>query len=638
MNKFRLLAEQLVGRPIPETIELHRWSIEQPQEFWSLVWDFFSVQGFKGEAAYIPSDLPSAQFFPQATLNLAENLLAPWTDSEKTAVISMGEGRGEIIQRELISGRELNWRVGSLSQLLREKGVRPGDRVGLIMPVGPDALVGLLAALAVGAVVSSVSPEFGAPAILDRFSQLSPSVIIATTRYQFNGKKFDRSSSLSETLAQLPSVHTVVLADRELESLSVEIPQHSTAVDFHAATSKQLDPVFEQLPFDHPAYILFSSGTTGKPKCLIHRAGGVLIKHLVELGLHADIRPGDRLLFFTTTSWMMWNWEISCLALGATLVVHDGAPTYPVSTAVFDSAEIALATHIGVGASLLDHIKGEGGSLRHINSTGIVRQVLVTGSPLSVSTAQWLADQFGPEVMINPMSGGTDLVGLFVGGDPTRPFFAGEMTGPALGVAVEVYTESGKRATDNQLGELVCVAPFPTVPLGIWGDTDGSRLFETYFNVWPDVWVHGDRAVRSSQGGIAILGRSDATLNVGGVRIGTAEIYSALSDHEGIIECLAFGQEYNDDTRIVLLVVASSEGSIDEAAKKSIRAAIKTACSPRHVPSLILEVAELPKTQTGKLSEIAVREAAHGREVKGRSALINPESLERIVELLNKTE
>jgi len=636
MHTFRLDAEQLAGCFFPGTVELHEWSIVQPQEFWSLVWDFFSIQGFKGKDGYIPSELPSAQFFPQATLNLAENYLQPWINSEESAVICMGEGADEVITREVISGRELTRRVGSLSQLLRERGVQPGDRIGLIMPVGPDALVGMLAALAVGAVMSSVSPELGALAILERFGQLSMSAVLATTTYQFNGKKFDRSATLSEVLQELPSVHTVVCVGHDSENSRVEVPQQCTLLDFRAATSSHVDPVFEQLPFDHPAYILFSSGTTGKPKCLLHRAGGVLIKHLVELGLHADIKHGDRLLFYTTTSWMMWNWEISCLALGATLIVHDGAPTYPVSTAIFDSAVIAGATHVGVGASLLDHIKSEGDRLWSSNESGLVRQVLVTGSPLSVSTASWLAGQLGPEIMINPISGGTDLVGIFVGGDPTRPFFAGEMTGPALGVAVDVYTDSGRRAADNELGELVCLAPFPTVPLGIWGDTDGSRLRGTYFDVWTGVWVHGDRAVRSSDGGISILGRSDATLNVGGVRIGTAEIYAALSDHESVTECLAFGQEYNDDTRIVLLVVASARGPLDENAMTSIRTAISSACSPRHVPSIILEVPDLPKTQTGKISEIAIREAAHGREVKGIGALSNPESLKLIVELLGK--
>ena len=638
MNKFRLAAEARAGRSLTEITELHGWSITQPQEFWSLVWDFFSVQGVKGEVAYVPGDLPSAQFFPQARLNLAQNLLAPWIDSESTAVVWMGEGAGTVGAREQISGRELNRRVGSLSQILRERGVRPGDRVGLIMPVGPDALVSLLAALTVGAIVSSVSPEFGAPAIVDRLGQMSPGVIIASSSYQFNGKHCDRSLVLTELLGELRGVHTVVLTDQDPQNSQVETPKGCTVLDFRAATSRQVDPVFEQLPFDHPAYVLFSSGTTGKPKCLIHRAGGVLIKHLVELGLHADIGPGDRLLFYTTTSWMMWNWQISCLALGAGLIALDGSPTYPVSTAVFDSGLTAEATHIGVGASLLDHIKSEGQTLRHVGNAGPVRQVLVTGSPLSVSTAQWLADQLGPRVMINPISGGTDLLGIFVGGDPTKPFFAGEMTGPALGVAVEVYTDSGSRAIDDEPGELVCLAPFPTVPLGMWGDPDGSQLRNTYFDVWPGVWVHGDRAVRSSRGGIAILGRSDATLNVGGVRIGTAEIYSALSDHENIRECLAFGQEFNDDTRIVLLVVASSAGSLDENAKSDIRAAIRSTCSPRHVPSLILEVPDLPKTQTGKISEIAVRESVHGREVKGLTALANPQSLQRIAEILKGTE
>jgi acetoacetyl-CoA synthetase len=327
---------------------------------------------------------------------------------------------------------------------------------------------------------------------------------------------------------------------------------------------------------------------------------------------------------------MMWNWQISCLALGATLVLHDGAPTYPSASALFTSAKMTSATHLGLSARLLDHLRAEGIGLDG-EAGRALRQVLVTGSPLSPPTAEWLAEELGPNVMLNPISGGTDLVGCFVGGDPTRPFFAGEMTGPILGTAVDVYAEATRRADDNEAGELVCLQPFPTVPVGIWGDVTGERLRATYFDMWPGIWVHGDRAVRSSTGGVAILGRSDATLNVGGVRIGTSEIYAALADHPVVADSLAFGQEHDGDTRIVLLVVAKRDAELDEAAKASIKSAIRAACSPRHVPSVIVEVADLPRTQTGKISEIAVREAVHGREVKGIGALANPESLDAIV-------
>ncbi len=638
MASFHEAASRRAGRALSTTPDVHEWALTDLDAFWSLVWDEFGVVGDRGEIAFVPATLPDAVFFPDAGVNLAENLLAPWVDSDSPAVIWVGEGTGSLEVRETLSGRELRRRVGSFAAALRARGVQPGDRVGLVLPVGPEALVCTLGALAVGAVVSSVSPEFGAPSIVDRLGQLAPRVLVAAPTYRWNGKDFQRAGNVAEVVAALPSLEWVLLTSESLDDVIEEAAPAQCAVEGLAPQlAAEGEPEFTRLPFDHPAYVLFSSGTTGKPKCLIHRGGGVLLKHLVEVGLHADVQPGDRVLFYTTTSWMMWNWEISSLALGAALVLHDGAPTYPASTALFDSAGLTGATHLGMGARLLDHMRGEGSDLRaRLGDGSPLRQVLVTGSPLSVPTAHWLAEQLGPGVMINPISGGTDLVGVFVGGDPTRPFYAGEMAGPTLGTAVDVYTDAGTRAADDEPGELVCLRPFPTVPVGIWGDESGERLRSTYFDVWPGIWVHGDRSVRSRHGGVAILGRSDATLNVGGVRIGTAEIYAALSDHPAVADCLAFGQEWDGDTRIVLLVVPPPGVDVDDEAQGSIRAAIRRACSPRHVPAVIVSVPELPRTQTGKLSEVAVREAVHGREVKGLGALANPSSLDAIVAAVPK--
>jgi len=634
MTAFRRAAQERAGQPFASTPEVHAWSLADPDAFWRLVWNEFGVVGEPGEVAFRPTTLPETVFFPDARVNLAENLLAPWADSDEPAVIWIGEGDGMLDVRETVSGRELRRRVGSFAQALRDRRVGPGDRVGLILPVGPDALACTLGALAVGAVVSSVSPEFGAASVLDRLGQLEPTVLVGASSYGWNGRQFRRADNVAEVVRGLPSLACVLVADDMVDEVISQAAPDGCAVETLAgALAADVEPKFARLPFDHPAYVLFSSGTTGKPKCLIHRGGGVLLKHLVEVGLHADVQLGDRVLFYTTTSWMMWNWEISALALGAALVLHDGAPTYPEAAALFDSARLTGSTHLGMGARLLDHMRSEGAVLReHLGGDGPLRQVLVTGSPLSVPTAEWLAAELGPEVMINPISGGTDLVGVFVGGDPTRPFYAGEMAGPTLGTAVDVYTEAGVRAADNEPGELVCLQPFPTVPVGIWGDHSGERLRSTYFDVWPGIWVHGDRSVRSSRGGIAILGRSDATLNVGGVRIGTAEIYAALSEHPAVTDCLAFGQEWDGDTRIVLLVVLAPSAALDDDTQKSIRATIRAACSPRHVPTVIVAVPDLPRTQTGKLSEIAVREAVHGREVKGLGALANPGSLDAIIE------
>ena len=396
---------------------------------------------------------------------------------------------------------------------------------------------------------------------------------------------------------------------------------------------KGAEPEYVRLPFDHPAYVLFSSGTTGKPKCLIHRAGGVLLKHLTEVGLHSDCGPGDRMMFYSTTSWMMWNWQVSALATGATLVMHDAAANFPDILGVFTAARISGATHVGVGARLLDQIRHEGLDLLRDGALPDLRMILVTGSPLSESTAQWLADQVGPGVMINPVSGGTDLVGCFIGGNPTRPFYGGEMTGPILGCAIDVLDEEGNPVAPGGSGELVCTKPFPTVPLGIWGDDDGSRFRGTYFDTWPGIWAHGDHASWTENGGMIIHGRSDATLNAGGVRIGTAEIYAALDDFPEITDAITFGQEWDGDTRIVLIIVLADGYDLDEDLRARIKSALRSRCSPRHVPAVLAAASSVPRTRTGKLSEIAIRDTVNGRIVKGREALANPESLDEIAAL-----
>ena len=617
---------------IRTSTDLHRLALADPGTFWTLIWDAFDVIGSRGDPAWTPTTLPEAVFFPDARLNLAENLLMRGAPTDPALIVTTEGDDGTVI-RDRLDRAALLERVAVMAARLRAHGVRPGDRVALVLPADADAAVATLAALAVGAVVSSVSPEFGAPAILDRLGQLEPAVLVAAPRYRWSGRAFDRMDSLLEVVDGLPSASLVLVSgsDDDVTRVAAAVPDRAVEGLAAVLAGPPVPPSFARLPFDHPAYILFSSGTTGRPKCLVHRAGGVLLKHLSEIGLHADVRAGDRLLFYTTTSWMMWNWTLSGLAAGATVVLHDGAPTHPDPTALFRVAAQTGTTHLGLGARLLDHMRSEGVDLAGITAGSPLRMVLVTGSPLSEPTAQWLAEQVGPDVMINPISGGTDLIGCFVAGDPTRPFFAGEMTGPALGTAVDVFTDAGRPAADGEPGELVCTQPFPTVPLGIWGDASGDRLFHTYFDRWPGVWVHGDRAVRSAEGGFAILGRSDATLNVAGVRIGTAEIYAALAGLPQIADALAFGQEWDGDTRIVLLVVPAPPGVLDDDLRDRIVRTLRSACSPRHVPGLIVAVDELPRTQTGKLTEIAVRDAVHGREVTGLRALANPDSLAAIV-------
>ena len=654
MAVFAAAASERAGRDLTAYDDLHAWSIADPDAFWSLVWDHFGVVGVRGEVAAEPAVLPDARFFPAATLNIVDTYLRPVPprDSAGQPIVvqtaEVGEGIRVVAS---LTREELLERVSAAAAALRARGVAPGDRIALVLPVGIDALVVTLAGLAVGAVVSSAAPEFGVPAIVDRFGQLDPIVLVGTTSYRWAGKRHDRREHLVDLVRELPSVRAVLVvpgADDPTTSIDPDVVDLAGIAARCVAGSDRILQVdlladaerrhrgaalqAEVLPFDHPAYVLFSSGTTGKPKCLVHRAGGVLVKHLVEGGLHGDFGPGDRVCFYTTTGWMMWNWAVSILATGATLVLHDGAPTYPTSDALFALADTADLTHLGLGARLLDAMRSEGRVLRQERDLERLRMVLVTGSPLTEATARWLVDELGPVVMPQPISGGTDLVGCFLAASPTLPVRPGEITRAALGMDVAVYDEDGNPTTDDTPGELVCRNAFPTVPLGIWGD-DGTRLHETYFAAYPGVWTHGDLTSRTEHGGFIIHGRSDATLNVAGVRIGTGEVYAALEHVPGVIDALAFAQAWDGDTRMVLLVVLAPGVALDDDLRGRIRTTLRERGSPRHVPAVVAQVAELPRTLTGKLAEIAAADTVNGRPVRNRDALANPESLDAIAAL-----
>ena len=669
MATFAAAASSRAGRDLTAYADLHAWSIAEPDAFWSLVWDHFEVVGSRGAVAAEPTTLPEARFFPDATLNIVDTYLRPVPERDAAGlpiVVQTAEmtGRqGGIGVVTSLTREELLERVAATAAALRARGVAPGDRVALVLPVGIDALVVTLAGLAVGAVMTSAAPEFGVPAIVDRFGQLDPIVLVGTTSYLWAGKRHERRDHLVELVRELPSVRAVLVVPGTDDPMSPIDPdvvdvagiaarcvagsdrllQVDLLADAHRrhrgadrrggeAAPVGLALQAEVLPFDHPAYVLFSSGTTGKPKCLVHRAGGVLVKHLVEGGLHGDFGPGDRVCFYTTTGWMMWNWAISVLATGATLVLHDGAPTYPAADALFALADTADLTHLGLGARLLDAMRSEGRGLRDDRDLEHLRMVLVTGSPLTEATARWLVDELGDAVMPQPISGGTDLVGCFLAASPTLPVWPGEITRAALGMDVVVYDDEGNPTTDDTPGELVCRNTFPTVPLGIWGD-DGTRLHETYFARFPGVWTHGDLTSRTDNGGFIIHGRSDATLNVAGVRIGTGEIYAALEHVPGVVDALAFAQAWDGDTRMVLLVVLAPGIALDDDLRARIRSTLRERGSPRHVPAVVAQVRELPRTLTGKLAEIAVADTVNGRPVRNRDALANPESLDAIAAL-----
>ena len=619
MYKFLLSTTALHGGQT--TADLQRWSVEKPEEFWSALWDFISVIGEKGSRALEVSTLPDSRFFPDAQVSYLENLLHP-----KTSVTLVSES--DLTNKgNVLTHAELSENIAKIIGVFQEAGISEGDRVVSILPVGFEVLSFVLAGFGVGATLAGASPEFGDSAIIARFSQLEPKVLIATTEYMWNGKVFDRRETIERVLAQIPSITHVIVVGNPNE---INAPSGVKVSAWHELSTEEPITITRR-SFDHPAYVLFTSGTTGVPKGLIHRSGGVLLKHLLEQKLHCDIRPGDRVCFYTTTGWMMWNWEISILATGAELVLFDGSPSFPDVLRLFHFAKEQRLTHLGLSARLLDVIKESGRSIREVGSMPHLRTIMVTGSPLSASTAQWVSDEFDGRIFLSPFSGGTDIAGSFTGPNPLLPYYPGEMQGALLGMDVDVLDEEGNSLGVNQMGELVCKKPFPSVPLGIWGDKDNSRFISTYFHTWPGVWVHGDLTSKTDRGGIIIHGRSDATLNISGVRIGTSEIYSALDGISAITGALAVAQPWDGDQRIVLFLI-SKETSAEFTSE--IKATIRKQTSPRHVPGAIFYVSDLPRTFNGKLAEIAVADVANGRPVRNLASLANPESLKDIEKFL----
>jgi acetoacetyl-CoA synthetase len=609
---------------IPDYRALHEWSVRDLDAFWPAVWEFCGLGRRVGPAVEPGSWFGATRFFPEAALNAAEVILdGLGAAADAPMWVEVDEAGG----RRVVSRGDARRLVAETAAALRADGVGVGDRVAAWMPNVVETMVLMLAASSIGAVFSSTSPDFGAAGVLDRFGQIEPTVLVAVSGYRYGGKQIDCREKLAEVMAGLPGVRrTVVLPYGGVDAAIAGTTSWAEWTGAHRGA----EPGFVQLPFDHPWYVLFSSGTTGVPKCIVHRTGGVLLQHLKEHQLHSDIRPGDRVLYFTTCGWMMWNWLASVSASGATAVLYEGSPFHPGPTALFDVAERERLTYLGVGAKLIDSSRKAGVSPVDDHDLGALRTVASTGSPLSVEGFEWVYEHVKADVHLTSISGGTDICGCFVGGDPTSPVYAGEIQRPALGMAVGVWTDAGEEAPVGERGELVCTEPFPSMPLGFWGDDDGSRYRAAYYGRFPGVWAQGDFASWTAHGGIVIHGRSDATLNPGGVRIGTAEIYRQVEREEAVAEALVFAQEWEDDSRIVLLVRLQPGVELTDVMVAGIKAQIRRECTPRHVPALVLAVDDLPRTRSGKLAELAVADAVNGREVRNTAALANPESITAI--------
>ncbi len=602
--------------------ELHSWSVKNPGEFWTAVWQFAQVQGSLEGPALQGSGMRGTTFFPEARLNFARNLLERGRPDDLAIQFRSEDGRKTVWTRE-----ELKFAAAGIARALKKQGVEPGDRVAAVLPNRPETVAAMLATASIGAVWSSCSPEFGLAALVDRFEQLAPTVLLTVSDYRYGGKLHDCRRRIGELISSLPSVRKIYCLTDDLD-----LPEHPRLAAWPAPDPTAGLP-YRELPFNHPLYVLFSSGTTGAPKGIVHGAGGTLLQHLKEHQLHCDIQPDSRVFYYTTCGWMMWNWLVSALASEASLMLYEGSPFHPDANALFDFAQSGGSNFFGVSARFLDTCRSRRLRPTQTHDTSAIQTIASTGSPLSSESFNYVYEAIKPDVALHSISGGTDIVSCFVLGNPWQSVHSGEIVGPGLGMAVEVWDDEGLPSPPGSKGDLVCTQPFPCMPLAFWGDTDGSRYTAAYFGTYPDVWHHGDFAEWRETGGYVIHGRSDATLNPGGVRIGTAEIYREISKIPCIVESLAIGQEWEGDTRIVLFVVLQPGCVLDITLVQQVNDQIRNGATPRHVPAKILQVRDLPRTRSGKLAELAVRALVHGEPVRNRHALANPESLEQFTSL-----
>jgi len=601
---------------------LYQFSIEQPENFWRAMWDFGAVVGKPGNKVLQDAGLmPGAKWFPEARLNFAENLLR-FRDDQAALVFCSETG-----ERRQLSYAELHREVMQTAAALRAMGVGPGDRVAAFMPNLPETIIAMLAASSIGAIFSSCSPDFGIAGVVDRFGQIEPKVLFCATAYSYNGKIHDCLQKVAGITEAVNSIEQVVVVPYANPDADLSLLSRATwFADFKDSAAESLE--FEPLPFDHPLYILYSSGTTGTPKCIVHGAGGTLLQHLKELMLHTNLRRSDRFCYFTTCGWMMWNWMVSGLAVGATVILYEGSPFYPGPTAMFDLVDEQDISVLGTGAKAIAAWEKAGVKPRESHKLNSLVTLLSTGSPLAPENFDYVYRDIKQNLCLASISGGTDIVSCFILGSPILPVYRGELQCPGLGMAVEIRREDGSKADVGETGELCCLQAFPSMPVFFWGDEDGSKYHSAYFDRFEGIWAHGDFAEQTEHGGYVIHGRSDATLNPGGVRIGTAEIYRQVEKLDAVLESICVGQDWEDDVRVVLFVKLREGIQLDQALADEIRKLIRSNTTPRHVPARIIQVADIPRTISGKIVELAVRNVIHGKAVSNQDALANPEALE----------
>jgi len=619
LRKFMDRVSVAQGITLSTYEDLQTWSVANREDFWAAVWDEVGITGTKGDRFLVNGDqMPGAAFFPDAQLNFAENLLRK--RDQTVALHFSGEGT---------RGCDWTWAelydaVSQLAQAFEAMGVQPGDRIAAFMPNIPETIIAMLAAASIGATWSSCSPDFGVRGVLDRFGQIAPKVLIACDGYRYAGKVLPSEVKLKEIIAALPSLENTVIVP--FIDARCDMPNAERLPDVLSRFAPR-DIPFKRLPFAHPLYIMFSSGTTGAPKCIVHSAGGTLIQQAKEHRLNCDLKDGEVLFYFTTCGWMMWNWLVAGLSCGATLALYDGSPFHPSGDVLFDYADEVGINVFGTSAKFIDSLGKAELSPRATHKLDSVRMILSTGSPLVDAGFDYVYEHIKEDVALCSISGGTDIISCFVLGNPIGPVWRGEIQAKGLGMAVDVWDDIGKPITQEK-GELVCTKAFPSMPTGFWNDPDGAKYHNAYFERFDKVWCHGDFAEITEHGGIIIYGRSDATLNPGGVRIGTAEIYAQVEKLPEIREAIAIGQDWEGDVRIVLFVVPADGVTLDDELVKKIKSSIRAGASPRHVPAKVLAVADIPRTKSGKITELAVRDVVHGRTVKNKEALANPEALD----------